>query len=115
MIRTAIIEAGVVTNVVMLAVGNGWAPPEGTTTVASDTAAIGDAWDGGAFVSPELSGEPSNAAIHARLAQIDARSVRPLRAILDAQIAGLAPDSGDVAYLASLKAQADALRADLIP
>lgn len=114
MIRTAIIEAGVVTNVVMLGPESGWMPPEGSILVASDIAAIGDAWDGGVFTPPALSTERINAAIYAKLAQIDARSVRPLRAILEAQAMGLAPDPADVACLASLRARADALRGDLV-
>ncbi len=57
--------------------------------------------------------DEAKAAIRTRLASIDARSVRPLRAILEAQTAGLTPDPADVAALAELKVQADALRAGL--
>jgi len=53
-----------------------------------------------------------NAPILAALAAIDARTVRPLRAILAAQAAGL-PPGDDVARLAALQAEADSLRAGL--
>lgn len=113
MIRTAMIEAGVVTNVVMLGPESGWVPPEGAILIASETAAIDDTWDGTTFIPAAPSREQTDAAIRATLTAIDARSVRPLRAILDAQAAGLPPDPADVATLANLKSQADALRASL--
>lgn len=114
MIRTAIIEAGIVTNVVMHDPQGDWTPPDGSILIVSETASVGDNWDGGTFSRPPLAPEQTNAAIRARLAEIDARSVRPLRAILDAQAAGLTPSQADVGYLAELKAQADALRAQLL-
>lgn len=113
MIRTAIIEAGIVTNVVMHAPESDWMPPDGAVLIASETAAIGDGWDGAAVIAAPPSREQINAAIRARLAEIDARSVRPLRAILDAQAAGLPPDPADVVALANLRSQADTLRASL--
>jgi len=84
--------------------------------IGSATATIGDAWDGQGFVSPPpppSTPDQVSAAIRARLESIDAKSVRPLRAILAAQAAGLTPDPADMATLADLKAQADTLRAGL--
>ncbi|EME67921.1 hypothetical protein H261_21004 [Paramagnetospirillum caucaseum] len=114
MIRTAIIEAGIVTNVVMRDPRDGWMPPEGCVIVASETAGVGDTWDGSAFTPPMPTAEQINRALRARLAETDARSIRPLRSILDAQAAGQPPDPADVSILAGLKAQADALRAELV-
>lgn len=71
----------------------------------------------GAFVAAPLplkSAAEINASIYARLAMIDAKSVRPLRSILEAMTAGLAADPADTATLADLNAQADALRAQLV-
>ncbi|EME71380.1 hypothetical protein H261_03188 [Paramagnetospirillum caucaseum] len=62
----------------------------------------------------EIAAAEALAAILAQLAEIDAKSVRPLRAILDTQAAGQTPDPDDVTYLAALKAQADTLRAQLV-
>lgn len=53
------------------------------------------------------------AEIKAALAALDASSARPLRAILAAQQAGVSLDQDDVDMLASLEAQAQALRAEL--
>lgn len=114
MIRNAIIEAGLVTNVVLSDPEGDWTPPDGTVLVASETASIGDVWDGTVFTPPTLSPERTRAAIHSALERIDARSVRPLRAILGAQAAGLTPDPTDLAYLSGLEAEADALRASLV-
>jgi hypothetical protein len=71
----------------------------------------------GSFTAPALAAVPPeriNASIQVQLAAIDARSVRPLRAILEAQTAGIPPDSADLARLADLDAQAVALRAALV-
>lgn len=71
----------------------------------------------GSFADPASSGVPPeriNASIQVRLAAIDARSVRPLRAIMAAQAAGQAPEPSDVAMLADLDAQAATLRAALV-
>ncbi|ARJ66201.1 hypothetical protein WV31_11295 [Magnetospirillum sp. ME-1] len=58
--------------------------------------------------------EEARALIQAELARIDSRSVRPLRAILEAQTAGLSPESADMAMLAELNARAATLRAALV-
>lgn len=68
--------------------------------------------DGAFGAAPPPAG--TNALIYARLAEIDTRSIRPLRAILGAQAGGLAPEPTDLAFLAQLKAEADALRSDLV-
>jgi hypothetical protein len=56
-----------------------------------------------------------NGSLLARLAEIDAKSVRPLRAILDAQAAGNAPHPLDVAALAALETESAELRSQLRP
>lgn len=48
--RTAVIIGGVVANVVL--VGEGWAPPEESVAIASETAEIGDLYSGGVFTKP---------------------------------------------------------------
>lgn len=53
------------------------------------------------------------AEIEAELAEIDAASARPLRAILTATTSGGTADATDVAKLAELEAQARALRTEL--
>lgn len=53
------------------------------------------------------------AEIAQRLAQIDTASVRPARAIALEIAQGGAPDAGDLERLATLEAEADALRAEL--
>ncbi|BAE53078.1 hypothetical protein amb4274 [Paramagnetospirillum magneticum AMB-1] len=115
MTRTAIIENGIVTNVVMHDPDGTWIRPDGVALVASETAGVGDGWDGVSFtpMSPAPSTARANDMILAELGAIDAKSIRPLRAILAAQAAGVAPDPTDVAYLAGLKSRADALRSSL--
>lgn len=113
MIRTAMIENGVVTNVTMHDPESDWTAPDGAILVASESAGIGDTWDGETFAKPPPTREQAAAAIRAKLSEIDARSIRPLRAILDAQATGRAPDPADMAILVNLKAEADALRASL--
>lgn len=54
MIRTAIIEDGVVANVVILDPDSTWMPPEGAILVASDEAGPGDTWDGTVFRRAEI-------------------------------------------------------------
>jgi hypothetical protein len=48
--RTALIENGTVTNVILA--GDTYTPPKNVTMVASETAQIGDAYDGTTFTSP---------------------------------------------------------------
>jgi len=55
-----------------------------------------------------------NAPLLARLSEIDARSVRPLRAILAAQAAGGAAQPVDLDTLADLAAQAAEVRGQLV-
>lgn len=50
-----------------------------------------------------------------RLQVIDILSARPLRAIFAAQAASQSPDPFDLAVLAALEAEAEALRASLQP
>lgn len=69
--------------------------------------------DGAFCAAPPPAG--TNALIYARLAEIDARSIRPVRAILGAQVMGVPPDAADLAFLAQLKSEADALRSGLAP
>ncbi|WP_051445415.1 hypothetical protein [Desulfocurvus vexinensis] len=52
-------------------------------------------------------------AILAELTVLDAASARPLRAVLAAQVGGAEPDPADLARLADLEAQAQALRTEL--
>lgn len=56
---------------------------------------------------------PRQDAIRTRLAEIDTMSVRPARAISLEIAKGGAPDAGDLARLADLEAEADALRTEL--
>jgi hypothetical protein len=65
--------------------------------------------------APSTQKAQANALVVEQLSAIDAKSVRPLRAVLAAQSAGQAPAPADLARLDDLKAQADALRAALIP
>lgn len=54
------------------------------------------------------------AEIAQRLAQIDTLSMRPARAVALEIAQGGAPDAGDLERLATLEAEADALRAELV-
>ena len=47
--RYAVVQDGVVVNVVMWDGVSEWAPPAACTVVQSDTASIGDAYDGEKF------------------------------------------------------------------
>ncbi|MBF0128660.1 MAG: hypothetical protein HQL33_01580 [Alphaproteobacteria bacterium] len=62
----------------------------------------------------EATPDEANAPILRQLAELDARSIRPLRAVLAAQASGQAAEAGDVDTLVAQKAQADALRARLV-
>lgn len=111
--RYAIVQGGIVANIIEWDGDiSSWSPPEGATMVASDTATPGSAWDGATFAPPATN---TAAFAKARLASIDARSVRPLRAILTAQAAGREPESADLDRLAELQAEADTLRGLLLP
>lgn len=55
----------------------------------------------------------SNGDLPSELARIDAQSIRPIRAILDAQAAGRTAAPADLARLAELQSLADGLRAQL--
>lgn len=48
----AIVENSVVTNVMEWDGESKWAPPEGSTLVQSDTAGVGDTYDGTTFTRP---------------------------------------------------------------
>lgn len=76
---------------------------DGTVFVegAPESRRVGDAYS---------TGEDVAARIMAQLDAIDAKSVRPLRAILAAQASGMPPDPADISFLSQLKDQADALR-----
>jgi hypothetical protein len=50
--RYALVESGVVVNVVEVVEGDGSTAQEGQALVPSDTANIGDLWDGSAFQKP---------------------------------------------------------------
>ena len=51
--RYAIVQGGVVVNIVMWSGDtNEWTPPPGTIAVQSDTACVGDSWDGSVFSTP---------------------------------------------------------------
>lgn len=54
--RYALIEvtSGIVINVVEIDDGDGSTDPEGCTHVASETANIGDSWDGVKFTRPNI-------------------------------------------------------------
>lgn len=52
-------------------------------------------------------------AIKIELASLDAAAIRPARAVLAAQLAGLEPDAGDVFRLDEIEARAVALRDEL--
>ncbi|WP_035250865.1 hypothetical protein [Desulfocurvus vexinensis] len=62
---------------------------------------------------PAPSPEARREEILAELTALDAASARPLRAVLTAQTAGQPPAAEDVARLADLEAQAQALRTEL--
>lgn len=50
-VRTALIEAAVVTHVIIASAD--YEPPNGVTAIASDTANVGDHWDGAHFTTPD--------------------------------------------------------------
>lgn len=56
----------------------------------------------------------ANSLIHSQLASLDLQTIRPLRAIMRAQVSGGVADQRDVNQLAALNTQADALRAQLV-
>jgi hypothetical protein len=63
--------------------------------------------------SPAEQAAARRAQVLAELAALDAASARPLRAVLTAQTAGQPPAAEDVARLAELESQAQALRVEL--
>jgi len=71
----------------------------------------------GPFTAPALSPAEQAAArraqVLAELTALDAASARPLRAVLAAQVGGAEPDPANLARLADLEAQAQALRTEL--
>lgn len=78
---------------------------------------VGWLYSDGVFSPPEIDPatqrEMERARILSALADLDAASVRPLRAILAAQASGGTPDAEDVARISDLAAQAQALRVEL--
>ncbi len=56
--RYALIKDGVVFNTILLEDGSDWAPDEGVTAVKSETANIGDSYDGETFTSPPVTPSP---------------------------------------------------------
>jgi hypothetical protein len=50
--KKAVIENGIVTNVIEIDPENVWMPPEGATFVDALDASIGDEWNGSVFVKP---------------------------------------------------------------
>ena len=87
------IENGVVVNMVLVdAFTENFIDPTG--------AKIGDLWDGEKFSSSDISAEEYNAPILAQLADIDAKSIRPLR-------------EGETARVRELAEQAAILRSQL--
>ncbi|MEO0035404.1 MAG: hypothetical protein RLZZ501_1427 [Pseudomonadota bacterium] len=62
---------------------------------------------------PEPVPANANAALLAQLDALDAKSVRPLRAVLAATQACATPDPADLAKLAAIEAQAATLRGQL--
>ena len=56
----------------------------------------------------------NNAPILAQLAEIDAKTVRPQRAVLHAVANAMTPDPADLQYLAKLKLEADGLREQMV-
>jgi hypothetical protein len=56
-----------------------------------------------------------NAPIYSQLAAIDTKRIRPTAAVLEALAAQVAPDQVDLDRLTTLNAEADALRAQLLP
>lgn len=61
----------------------------------------------------ELSNAPKAVEIFTALASLDTAAIRPTRAILAAQLAGVTPDEADTARLAEIEEQAKALRDEL--
>ena len=109
MIRTAIIDAAsnLVTNIVRFDGAIPETPLPGQTWIASETANIGDTWDGTAFV-PKPTPTPAplspNAAIDAQIAALEA-TMTPRR------VREAATSDAGKAWLAALDSQISALRA----
>lgn len=70
-------------------------------------------WDTRAETADERK-QRVNAPILAQLAEIDTKTVRPLRAILAVQAAGLTPSEADIQRVAEYDAAASALRSQLL-
>ena len=114
-LRYAIIENGIVVN---CEIHDDATPP--SNGVQSDTAGIGDTYDGTTFtpkpippLDPAIVEQYRVSNIKKQLDDIDTKSVRSLRSIFALIATGKTPDPADVTYISNLKAQADALRATL--
>ncbi|MBF0093373.1 MAG: hypothetical protein HQL34_02395 [Alphaproteobacteria bacterium] len=90
--------------------------PEGVRVLGSSVEMIGgvptQVW--ATEPLPPPTPDEVNAPILRELAELDARSIRPLRAMLAAQASGRAADQRDVDTLADLGTRTDALRARLV-
>lgn len=111
--RTAVINSsGLVVNVIELAEGAMWAPPEGHTLRPSDTACIGDTWDGEAFVKPYIEpafdSSPQSSANEVLLSQIRSLEVTVTERRVREAVLGV--DNG---WLKNLNDQIAVLRAQL--
>jgi hypothetical protein len=114
--RYVIVENGVVINAVVHDEESGWNPPEGTLLIKTETASIGDMFDGTNFTSPPApvpTAEQIRASVLQQLIVIDQKSIRPNRSIMSAIAAGQIPDEADVTMLNDLINQAATLRGQL--
>ena len=91
----------------------GWL--DGEPAVVADLGPLPAGWrDTAPEPGPEALAAARLAQVLAELTALDAASARPLRAVLAAQVGGAEPDPADLARLADLEAQAQALRAELV-
>ncbi|WP_022662168.1 hypothetical protein [Paucidesulfovibrio longus] len=94
----------------------GWIVDGDGDIVPPDKPETFETWDkaAGAYVVDASARDAARQeAIKIELASLDAAAVRPARAVLAAQLAGVAPDAADTARLAEIEARARTLRTEL--
>jgi L-fucose isomerase-like protein len=91
------------------------APEAGEVLFAAEAteAELAAAFPGHATARAAVEAAGANAALRTQLDALDAKSVRPLRAVLAATQAGATPDPADLAKLAAIEAQAQSLRGQI--
>jgi hypothetical protein len=86
MMRTAIVEAGVVVNTIIA--GDGWEPEEGQLAIPSEDASIGDGYANGEFIKEPAAPEPTPDRVTSRqfFLQLEAAGLLvPVEAWIDQQ------------------------------